>query len=147
MAIEIERKFLIEPSRLPALPHPLRFQQGYLSVDPAVRVRLITSPEGNESARLTIKGPGLISRTELEYPIPVADARALFPLCKRQLNKLRYRLARWEVDHFLDLPRGELWLAEIELSSEAEPFERPDWLREEVTQDPAYANSRLAGTG
>lgn len=145
MSVEIERKFLVDTARLPALPEPTRLRQGYLSLTPAVRVRLLTQPDGAQSARLTIKGPGLLSRTELEYPIPVADAPALFSLCGHALTKLRYRLGRWELDHFLDLPRGELWLAEIELAAEDEPFERPAWLGQEVTQDPGYANSRLAG--
>ena len=54
---------------------------------------------------------------------------------------MRRRLGRWELDHF---PRRDLWLAEIELASEDEPFDRPPWLGDEVTHDPAYGNSRLA---
>jgi adenylate cyclase len=147
MGTEIERKFLIDPARLPVLPEPLRFRQGYLSTQPAVRVRAIVSPTGEKSARLTIKGPGLISRTELEYPIPHEDTDALFALCQRSLTKLRYQVGRWEIDHFLDLPRGDFWLAEIELTAESEAFERPDWIVKEVTDDPSYANSKLAGPG
>jgi adenylate cyclase len=145
MGTEIERKFLIDPARLPALPAPMHFRQGYLSTQPAVRVRAIVSPSGERSARLTIKGPGHITRVELEYPIPPEDTDALFALCQRSLTKLRYKLGRWEIDHFLDLPRGDFWLAEIELTSESEAFERPAWIVQEVTDDPGYANSKLAG--
>ena len=144
MAIEIERKFLVVRERLPVLPAPFALRQGYLSSKPSVRVRETTDPSGVRSLRLTIKGPGLMSRTELEYPIPLEDGPALFALCKSSLSKFRYRIGRWELDQFLDLPRGEFWMAEIELSSEDEPFERPDWIGEEVTSDPAYSNSRLA---
>ena len=90
---------------------------------------------------MTIKGRGLIERHEFEYPIPPGDAVQLLNLCATSLCKKRYRLGRWEVDHFAD--RG-LWLAEIELSRADEPFERPAWLREEVSDDPRYQNVNLA---
>ena len=141
MATEIERKFLVRRELLPELPPPLELTQGYLSVDPVVRVRLRTSPLGVESAALTVKGRGLLTRAEFEYEIPPADARELLALCGRKLSKRRYLMGRWELDHFAD---RDLWLAEIELGDESEPFERPAWLGDEVTTDPAYANARLA---
>ena len=147
MGVEIERKFLVHVELLPALPEPERFAQGYLSTDPAVRVRLIDAPGGVRSARLTIKGRGLISRAEFEYAIPPADAEQLLRLCVRALRKERHRLGRWEIDRFEDVKAANgapLWLAEIELSSEGEAFEKPVWLGAEVTSDSAYANSSLA---
>lgn len=140
MGIEIERKFLVRAELLPELPPALELRQGYLSVDPVVRVRLVASRDG-ESAELTIKGAGLLSRAEFNYAIPPADARQLLALCPRKLAKRRHTLDRWVIDHFPD--RG-LWLAEIELASEDEPFDRPKWLGQEVTQDPRYTNSNLA---
>ena len=141
MAVEIERKFLVRKARLPELPAPDELVQGYLSVKPAVRVRVRTAPSGKRTAQVTIKGKGLRSRSEFEYRIPPADADALLKLCKRSLTKRRYVLGRWEIDELTD---RELWLAEIELEGEDEEFERPDWLGKEVTDDPAYSNSSLA---
>lgn len=142
MGTEIERKFLVRAERLPAdLPEPDELEQGYLSTEPTVRVRLVSRPDGTRHAELTIKGPGLLTRAEFNYPLPAADAEALLRLCGRSLRKRRRRLGRWELDHFRD---RELWLAEIELSDEREAFERPPWLGAEVTDDPAYSNSRLA---
>jgi CYTH domain-containing protein len=141
MPIEIERKFLVKKDLLPELPEGDDLEQGYLATDPTVRVRLVTRPDGTRHAELTIKGKGLLSRAEFNYPIPAADAEALLRLCARSLRKLRRRLGRWELDHFRD---RDLWLAEIELEAEGELFERPPWLGEEVSTDPAYANSRLA---
>ena len=142
MPQEIERKFLVKREALPKdLPQGDDLEQGYLSVDPAVRVRLTARPDGTRSAALTIKGKGLLSRSEFEYPIPVSDAEALLKLCQRSLRKVRRTLGRFVVDHFRT---RDLWLAEIELSSEKEKFDRPPWLGEEVTQDPAYSNTRLA---
>lgn len=141
MGQEIERKFLVRNELLPELPQGDELEQGYLSTDPTVRVRLVARPDGTRHAELTIKGKGLLTRAEFNYPIPAADAEALLPLCSRTLRKVRRRLGRWELDHFR---QRELWLAEIELQSEDEPFERPPWLGDEVTQDPAFSNARLA---
>ena len=142
MGVEIERKFLVRKERLPAeLPEGDELEQGYLCTDPTVRVRLVTGPDGTRHAELTIKGKGLLTRAEFNYPIPAEDAEALLRLCARTLRKLRRKLGRFDLDHFRD---RDLWLAEIELQSEREAFERPPWLGEEVTQDRAYSNSRLA---
>ena len=141
MGQEIERKFLVRKELLPELPQGDELEQGYLATDPTVRVRLVASPDGTRHAELTIKGKGLLTRAEFNYPIPAGDAEALLRLCGRSLRKVRRRLGRWELDHF----KGrELWLAEIELTREDEPFDRPRWLGEEVTEDAAYSNSRLA---
>ncbi|HEY6907888.1 MAG TPA: CYTH domain-containing protein [Myxococcales bacterium] len=142
MGVEIERKFLVLKDRLPArLPEGDELEQGYLCTEPTVRVRLVTVHDGTRHAELTIKGKGLLTRAEFNYPIPAADAEALLRMCGRTLRKLRRRLGRFDLDHFRD---RDLWLAEIELQSENESFEHPAWLGDEVTQDPAYTNSRLA---
>ena len=141
MGVEIERKFLVDAALLPPLPSPAQLSQGYLASDPAVRVRLTTLPTGERFGALTVKGPGLIERREFDYPIPPGDAAQLLTLCRTSISKKRYRLGRWEVDRF---DGNDLWLAEIELSRADEPFERPAWLREEVSGDPRYQNVNLA---
>jgi adenylate cyclase len=148
---EIERKFLVHAERLPALPPGERLVQGYLATRPTVRVRTHEGPEGERSAFLTIKGDGLLARDEFEYAIPFEDAVALFKLCKSALvSKMRHRLClaedaslAWEVDVF-DGDNAGLIVAEIELPSEEHPFERPEWIGEDVTFDPAYKNADLA---
>jgi adenylate cyclase len=142
MGVEIERKFLVRIELLPQpLPEPDDLEQGYLSVEPAVRVRIVNRPDGTRHAELTVKGKGLLSRTEFNYPIPASDAEAMMQICSRSLRKLRRRIGRFDVDHFLD---RDLWLAEIELRDEREEFERPAWLGDEVTDDARYSNARLA---
>jgi len=142
MAIEIERKFLVKKELLPKqLPEGDELEQGYLSVEPTVRVRLVTGLDGTRHAELTIKGKGQVSRPEFNYPIPDEDAEALLRMCSRTLRKVRRKLGRFTLDHFRE---RDLWLAEIELGEERESFERPAWLAEEVTQDPEYTNARLA---
>jgi adenylate cyclase len=144
MGFEIERKFLVRMELLPQpLPEPDDLEQGYLSVDPAVRVRIVNRPDGTRHAELTVKGKGLLSRAEFNYPIPPSDAEAMMQICSRSLRKLRRRIGRFDVDHFRD---RDLWLAEIELRDEREEFERPAWLGDEVTEDARYSNARLAST-
>ncbi len=142
MGVEIERKFLVRRQLLPGdLPEGDELEQGYLCVEPVVRVRLVTGHDGTRHAELTVKGAGLLSRAEFNYPIPPEDAEAMLAMCARSLRKVRRKLGRFDLDHFRD---RELWLAEIELRDEGEPFERPPWLGDEVTGDPAYSNARLA---
>src|SRR2546425_7563307 len=142
MPVEIERKFLVKQDALPRdLPAADDLEQGYLSTEPTVRVRLVSRPDGTRHAELTIKGKGFLTRPEFNYPIPPEDAEALLRLCGRSLRKLRRKLGRWELDHFRE---RDLWLAEIELESEEEKFERPPWVADEVTGNANYTNSQLA---
>ncbi|HEX2010114.1 MAG TPA: CYTH domain-containing protein [Roseateles sp.] len=149
MGLEIERKFLVagEGWRQPP-ERQQRFSQGYLSRDPARTVRV---RQAGEKAFLTIKGQTVgASRAEFEYEIPPADAQQLLLLCEGPLiDKIRHlcehRGALWEVDEFLGDNAG-LVVAEIELGSEDEAFERPAWLAEEVTGDVRYYNANLAAT-
>jgi adenylate cyclase len=146
MPTEIERKFLVKPGAWTPQGPGTPFRQGYLSSqkDRVVRVRL-----AGGAGTLTIKGPTAgISRAEFEYPIPAADAAALLDaLCERPLIEKVRHVERhggktWEIDVFLGDNAG-LTVAELELSSEDEPFERPAWLGEEVSADPRYANASL----
>ena len=92
--------------------------------------------------------PSARRRQEFEYEIPGADAqRMLDTLCERPLiEKVRYTLCvgrhTWEVDVFEGENAG-LVIAEVELESEEEAFDKPDWAGEEVTDEPRYFNSNL----
>ena len=145
MAIEIERKFLLANDTWRAqVQQSTRIAQGYLATDPTVRVRI-----KGETGFLTIKGKSLdgISRSEFEYPIPVADALELLKLCPKVLDKTRHLVEfagfTWEIDEFHGENAG-LIVAELELPAVETPYSRPDWLGEEVTGDVRYYNSRLS---
>lgn len=146
MGIEIERKFLLASDAWRGLGQPTPMRQGYLAADPVrtVRVRI----EG-ERAVLTIKSKSEgASRGEWEYEIPVPDAAELLDrLCERPLvEKTRHRIEyaghTWEVDEFAGENAG-LVVAEIELGSEDETFDQPEWIGREVTGDARYYNSSL----
>lgn len=152
MPIEIERKFLVREGllRRELLTDGARFAQGYLSLEPTVRVRRSERRGAPARAWLTVKGPGSLSRAEFEYEIPAADAEAMFPLCVAVLSKTRYRVPvgahTWDLDHFHE-PFAGLWLAEVELKRPDEPFTPPPWIGEEVTEDPQYTNAAIALAG
>lgn len=103
-----------------------------------------------EKGFLTIKGASDekgLSRYEFEQEIPLADAEQLLKLCEPgAIDKVRHlvRAGRhiWEVDVFHGANEG-LVMAEIELASEEEVFEKPDWVGEEVSGDRRYYNSML----
>ena len=149
MYMEIERKFLVGNNAfMNEAFKKRRIVQGYICADAdrSVRVRIC---EGE--AFLTIKSATNErgwSRYEFEQLIPLKDAEELMKLCLPGLiNKIRYYVKfgghTWEVDVF----RGEndgLIIAEIELASEEETFELPEWIGREVSGDPKYYNMMLA---
>lgn len=147
--IEIERKFLVTSGAFKS--DALRknhIAQGYLNSTPerTVRVRI----KGG-AGYLTIKGKSNetgLSRFEWEKEIPLAEAKALLLLCEKGIiEKIRYEVQvgkhLFEVDEFFGENEG-LLLAEVELQSESEFFEKPNWLGNEVTQDQRYYNSYIS---
>lgn len=147
MGIEIERKFLVKNNSWQVESDAgQEFVQGYMvgGVKSSVRVRI----EGDR-AFLNIKSATIgVTRMEYEYPIPVSDARELLEnLCNKPLiEKNRYLIRRnglvWEIDVFKGDNAG-LVVAEVELNSQDQAFESPEWLGEEVSHDPRYYNVNL----
>lgn len=148
MAQEIERKFLVKDSRFKELAFSSsRIAQGYIcsSRGRTVRVRI-----RDEKGYLTIKGPAGengLSRYEWEKEIPLDEAQELMKLCEPgMIDKTRYLVQSgshvFEVDEFYGENEG-LIVAEVELSSENESFEKPDFIGEEVTGIAKYYNSFL----
>jgi len=146
MAKEIERKFLVHAHKLPSLPSPHIIKQGYVPTTEGATVRIRIS---NEKAFLTLKGKATgLTRSEFEYAIPLADAQAMLDeLCTTPyIAKRRYLINHaghtWELDIFEGENQG-LIVAEIELESEDEAFEKPAWVAAEVSDDPRYRNAYL----
>jgi adenylate cyclase len=147
MGVEIERKFLLQSDSWQAdADGGEYYHQGYLSTTPerVVRVRQM-----GEKAVVTIKGKGDgISRPEFEYEIPLGDAQTMLrelclqPTIEKRRHKLTCGPHTWEIDVFAGENEG-LVVAEIELTSEDEAFEKPDWVGAEVSHDTRYLNSNL----
>jgi adenylate cyclase len=147
--IEIERKFLVLNDDFISLAVAKnRIVQAYLNSDPERTVRIrIKSDKGY----LTIKGIGNesgASRLEWETEIAIDEAEKLLAICEKGvIDKMRYEIPSdnhtYEVDVFEGQNQG-LIIAEIELSSETEFFEKPNWLGKEVTGDNRYYNAYLS---
>lgn len=147
MGVEIERKFLLATDDWRgAVTRVEPMVQGYLaeSAGCSVRVRV-----AGETATLNLKGITIgASRSEFEYPLPLADGRFMLEhyCAGRTVEKRRHHLEHdghhWEIDEFLGANAG-LLVAEIELESEDQAFHRPPWLGAEVTGDPRYYNLML----
>lgn len=149
MHIETERKFLVkDDSFKKAATASHRMKQGYIAHDSGCSVRVRIS---DDKGYLTIKGPSAngISRMEWEIEISLDSANDLFTLCKSgTIDKTRFIIPTsngrfFEVDEFYGDNEG-LVMAEIELGSEDEAFEKPSWLGSEVTGDKRYYNAGLA---
>jgi len=148
MAVEIERKYLVNnDSWRASIEAQARIMQGYLANNDNASIRVRVK---GDAAYLTIKGATSgISRSEYEYQIPVEDAEAMlrelavFPA----IDKVRYSVRAghhlWDLDVFAGENEG-LVMAEVELGSEDEAFEMPDWAGEEVSGDTRYYNVSLA---
>ena len=147
---EIERKFLVRGDgyrRQAVGSH--RIQQGYFASAKGVTIRV---RRRDDQAFLTIKGPSLdggLSRYEFEKEITLDEAAHLFRLCEPGLiDKTRFLVPSpdgrhtFEVDEFYGDNAG-LVIAEVELSSCDESFEKPDFIDAEVTGDRRYYNSHL----
>lgn len=146
---EIEHKFLVRGDFKSGAVQALRIRQGYLCADAVRTVRVRTK---GDRGYITVKGrprAGEIGRFEWEKEIPEAEAVELLRLAAPgQIDKTRYIVPGsdghiWEVDEFYGENEG-LVIAEIELGSEDEPFEKPGWVGEDVTSDHRYYNSYLS---
>jgi CYTH domain-containing protein len=145
--MEIERKFLVKGEYKSQAVRSSRIVQGYLSsvTGRTVRIRI-----RGEKGYITVKGKSNesgLSRYEWEKEIPLNEAEELLLLCEPgAIDKTRYEILVgkhiFEVDEFYGDNEG-LTLAEVELESEGESYEKPEWLGEEVTGDRRYYNSSL----
>ncbi|HEY9295803.1 MAG TPA: CYTH domain-containing protein [Phormidium sp.] len=146
MAIEIERKFLVNGEKWRSLATGITYRQGYICTkkEAVVRVRIV-----GDLGYLTIKGLSVgNSRAEFEYPIPLSDAQTMLEtMCEQPLiEKSRYLIKHgeltWEVDEFFGENAG-LIIAEVELTAENQVIELPEWVGMEVSHDSRYFNSNL----
>lgn len=147
MATETERKFLVKGEFRHLVAKEIRIIQSYLTIDREKTIRLRIA---NDNAFLTVKSrpkKNSITRNEWEVAIDVKDAEEMMTIClPGKIVKTRYLVPSGkhtiEVDVFHEKNEG-LVIAEIELTSDDEYFEKPDWLGEEVTGLPQYYNANL----
>lgn len=144
---EIERKFLVKGDFAKEIFQTMEIKQGYLCRDNGITVRVRIK---DDKGFLTIKGRRIgISRFEWEKEITVEEALALLEQTDSGcIEKTRHMVKNsdgrhiWEVDVFHGDNEG-LVMAEIELADENEPFDIPEWIGEDVSDDKRYYNAQL----
>ena len=147
MATETERKFLVKGEFRHFVTKEIKIIQCYLTIDLEKTIRLRIA---NDKAYLTVKSrpkKNSITRNEWEVAIDVKDAEEMMAIClPGRIVKTRYLVPSGkhtiEVDVFHEKNEG-LIIAEIELTSDDEYFEKPAWLGEEVTGLSQYYNANL----
>ena len=151
MAVEIERKFLVDADRVPAdLTTGVPIRQGYLAQEGDVEARVRITPV---EATLTVKAGKGLSRTEVEIVIAPTDAEALWVHTDgRRIDKRRTRVTLGANVAEVDLYAGDLTglcTAEVEFANEqsAATFVPPDWFGADVTGQSAWSNASLARHG
>lgn len=146
--LEIERKFLVSGNDFKSLAYDSsRIKQGYICSGHGRTVRVRVR---GDRGYLTIKGPSDqkgMSRYEFEKEITIDEAEQLFKLCEPGvIDKTRFLVKVgahvFEIDEFYGENEG-LVMAEVELSSEGESFEKPHFIGREVTGDRRFYNSHL----
>jgi adenylate cyclase len=148
MATETERKFLVKSEFRQLAVKEFEIIQSYLAIDPDKTIRLRIA---DDKAFFTVKSrpkKNSITRNEWEVQIPLSDAEEMMRICvPGRIVKTRYLVPSgkhtFEVDVFHEKNEG-LIIAEIELNSDDELFDKPSWLGEEVTGMPQYYNANLA---
>ncbi|SKA06914.1 CYTH domain-containing protein [Consotaella salsifontis] len=151
MAQEIERRFLVKNDdwrRTADAGEPLL--QFYLAARETFSARVRIKKEA--SAVLTLKTGAGMAREEMEYPIPLEDARHLEgSAVGTVIRKRRHRLAHDGHTIEIDVFSGDLAplvIAEVEFAEgEATDIALPDFFGREVTDDGAYTNASLALEG
>lgn len=149
MATEIEVKYLVKS--LPDLTNVKheKIAQGYLRRSHGEGLSTVRVRQLGDKGFLTIKGDKVgISQKEFEYEIPVEEVKEMFSLCEPGiLEKTRYYIPHGNHTIELDVFEGRhkgLVVAEIELSSEDEKFDIPEWFGEDVSKDGSYSNAALS---
>jgi adenylate cyclase len=146
MVKEIERKFLVKGDAWGAIAKGTIYRQGYLN---SAKERTVRIRVADAKAFITIKGPTVgATRSEYEYEIPFGEGNAMLETLaeKPLIEKTRYRIPvgnlTWEIDEFFGENTG-LIVAEVELKSEDQTFDKPAWVGDEVTNDSRYFNANL----
>ncbi len=156
--LEIERKFIMDniPEKLLTFEEyeeqglvcirEVEIEQGYISVEPEVRLhKAVDTQTREENYRLTLKGNGDLTRTELITDVTkefFEEAGKMLPgkMIEKLYRKYQYGSHVLEVCHVDAETENEFYYGEIEFDSEedAKAFVAPAWLGKEVTADEGY---------
>ena len=147
MALEIERRFLIENDQWKEfVTHKTFIEQGYLSYnsdDWITRIRF----NGKNFKIALKKHIRNFTNYEFEYLIPSIDGEKIISTLKNTIKKERFFLEvdkrSWIIDCFKE-KNYPLVIAEIELREDKEEIMIPKFLSKEITGLKIYSNFSLS---
>lgn len=145
MAIEKERKFLLNNDKVQNFGYGKVIQQGYIMLADGqeLRVRIMESDDMLPFCYICYKQKISISeRYEFEYEIPQDDAEKLLSLAKYSLTKMRFKTTFNDNNVDIDLYPDGLGVVEIEF--EGELTELPPYCGEDITGMWEYSNIEIA---
>lgn len=147
--MEIERKWLVDQSKIKAFTDfGYRIEQHYLNDledDYLIRVRNMMG-----TYTLTLKGKGLMFRTEFEFDIDQKQYEEMVLESKKSVKKTRFFVEiDWPSDHYYEIDVFDdhdfiICEVEFETAEDAYKFVPPKWCLNEVTEDATYTNYYLA---
>ena len=147
MALEIERRFLIENDNWKEfVTNKIFIEQGYLSKnldDWIIRIRC----SGNDYEIALKKHIASFTNLEYEYSIPHEDGATIMSNLSNTIQKERFLLEVEGKSWIIDCFKGKnypLKIAEIELSREEEDLYLPSFISKEITGFKHYSNFSLA---
>lgn len=148
MALEIERKFLVNLELLPSLREGQRIVQGYLNEQPQIRFRLIENKIVITIKQLQRDGSRFELESVKESASPEEGAAlknmAIYPVVEKVRYRIPFKGLVWEVDVYQGRNEG-LITVDVELPSLDYSFAFPDWVNQEaeITSDERYYNTTL----
>jgi adenylate cyclase len=154
MPIEIERKYLVNPNILLALPEQLDYRKGidqleqYYLFNLGVEVRIRNQ---NNYCYITTKIGSGERRYEFEQEINAREYEELKKIAISVIRKTRYFFRNagsvWELDVYHGKQKGMVTV-EVEYEDGQSVPLPPTWMREyilrDVTDDKSYKNANLA---
>lgn len=141
---EIERKFLVDNNKLPKeWDNEYDIRQAYL-ISNDKGVTRIRQKDNEYILTIKMRDSG-IKQVEIEKDLTEEEFNLLWDKCDKKIVKTRKISGRWEVDFFHNLTDKykDLIMAEIELSSEDEEVNIPEWADLEVTGYSSFFNNNL----
>ena len=148
MAQEIEKKYLIFKDKLPALKNGILYIQGYLSISPLIRFRIIKN-EVCINIKKIKKDIHVREEWEFYNNLTLPEIKKLIQLSiskpvKKFRYKIKYKDLIWEVDVYQEKNIG-LVTAEVELPNKKHKIIFPEWVdsKREISNDKRYFNRNL----
>jgi len=144
---EIERRWLVEPSRLPQLTRlPCRRIEDSYIEQSLLRLRRIEAPDGEVLYKLCKKygrGDTLANPITNLYLSP-DEYLALRALPGLRVHKQRYAVEGGAIDIYLSSPALAIFEIDFDSEQAAADYVPPHFAGREITHDSAYSGAALA---